>query len=278
MVRIIITDGKCNPLEMWDILRVQLYWLYWVYWMLLLLAPRLNVATVGKKNVLILNCIFIFYMQVGPTGKVVGIDHIAELVQASVKNVQADELELLTSGRVKLVGETLKNGIEWYAWNEITNQSLLFLLNIPVLLYKYFIFSHLIDVCFLSVKATVRRVLSKMGKLVIIGWEKKPHLLLYEFSVLAWFTHDILVILFHSQSCVRDVWSELVWNFYTYFPHQLRWVKHLHIPTSGMKEVRLHCTWQEQQPVRRECKQIGVRKWKSLIINYKKKKESGLMF
>lgn len=54
-------------------------------------------------------------MQVGPTGKVVGIDHIAELVQASVKNVQADELELLTSGRVKLVGETLKNGIEWYA-------------------------------------------------------------------------------------------------------------------------------------------------------------------
>lgn len=68
-----------------------------------------------KKKFFILNCIFIFYMQVGPTGKVVGIDHIAELVQASVKNVQADELELLTSGRVKLVGETLKNGIEWYA-------------------------------------------------------------------------------------------------------------------------------------------------------------------
>ncbi|XP_047013378.2 l-isoaspartyl protein carboxyl methyltransferase, like isoform X1 [Ictalurus punctatus] len=44
-----------------------------------------------------------FARMVGPTGKVVGIDHIAELVQASVKNVQADELELLTSGRVKLV-------------------------------------------------------------------------------------------------------------------------------------------------------------------------------
>uniref|UniRef100_A0A9J7XSA8 L-isoaspartyl protein carboxyl methyltransferase, like n=1 Tax=Cyprinus carpio carpio TaxID=630221 RepID=A0A9J7XSA8_CYPCA len=40
---------------------------------------------------------------VGPSGKVVGIDHIDELVQASVKNVQADDPELLTSGRIKLV-------------------------------------------------------------------------------------------------------------------------------------------------------------------------------
>lgn len=81
----------------------------------IIIGTKIECCYCRKKNVLILNCIFIFYMQVGPTGKVVGIDHIAELVQASVKNVQADELELLTSGRVKLVGETFKNGIEWYA-------------------------------------------------------------------------------------------------------------------------------------------------------------------
>lgn len=41
----------------------------------------------------------------GPSGRVVGIEHIDELVQMSIKNVQADDPELLTSGRIKLVGE-----------------------------------------------------------------------------------------------------------------------------------------------------------------------------
>lgn len=36
----------------------------------------------------------------------VGIEHIDELVQMSVKNVQGDDPELLTSGRIKLVGES----------------------------------------------------------------------------------------------------------------------------------------------------------------------------
>ncbi|KAF5899578.1 protein-L-isoaspartate(D-aspartate) O-methyltransferase-like isoform X1, partial [Clarias magur] len=44
-----------------------------------------------------------FARMVGPTGKVVGIDHIEELVRVSVRNVQADDPELLTSGRIKLV-------------------------------------------------------------------------------------------------------------------------------------------------------------------------------
>ncbi|XP_016382416.1 protein-L-isoaspartate(D-aspartate) O-methyltransferase-like isoform X1 [Sinocyclocheilus rhinocerous] len=44
-----------------------------------------------------------FARMVGPSGKVVGIDHIDELVQASVKNVQADDPELLAFGRIKLV-------------------------------------------------------------------------------------------------------------------------------------------------------------------------------
>lgn len=35
----------------------------------------------------------------------VGIEHINELVQMSIKNVQADDPELLTSGRIELVGE-----------------------------------------------------------------------------------------------------------------------------------------------------------------------------
>lgn len=35
----------------------------------------------------------------------VGIDHIDELVQRSVRNVEADDPELLSSGRIKLIGE-----------------------------------------------------------------------------------------------------------------------------------------------------------------------------
>lgn len=45
------------------------------------------------------------FVQTGPNGRVVGIEHINELVQMSIKNVQADDPELLTSGRIKLVGE-----------------------------------------------------------------------------------------------------------------------------------------------------------------------------
>ncbi|KAM6972924.1 l-isoaspartyl protein carboxyl methyltransferase, like isoform 2-T2 [Aplochiton taeniatus] len=44
-----------------------------------------------------------FARMVGPSGKVVGIEHIDALVQTSVKNVQADDPELLSSGRIKLV-------------------------------------------------------------------------------------------------------------------------------------------------------------------------------
>lgn len=44
-----------------------------------------------------------FARMVGPSGKVVGIEHIDELVQTSVRNVQADDPQLLSSGRVTLV-------------------------------------------------------------------------------------------------------------------------------------------------------------------------------
>ncbi|KAG7275450.1 hypothetical protein CRUP_033183 [Coryphaenoides rupestris] len=42
-------------------------------------------------------------LDVGPGGKVVGIEHIDELVQMSVKTVQSDDPELLSSGRIKFV-------------------------------------------------------------------------------------------------------------------------------------------------------------------------------
>ncbi|XP_004368891.1 protein-L-isoaspartate(D-aspartate) O-methyltransferase isoform X4 [Trichechus manatus latirostris] len=40
---------------------------------------------------------------VGPTGKVIGIDHIKELVDDSINNVRKDDPMLLSSGRVRLV-------------------------------------------------------------------------------------------------------------------------------------------------------------------------------
>ncbi|XP_040413469.1 protein-L-isoaspartate(D-aspartate) O-methyltransferase-like isoform X3 [Cygnus olor] len=41
--------------------------------------------------------------QMGPTGKAVGVEHIKELVNESIRNVQEDDPTLLSSGRVKLL-------------------------------------------------------------------------------------------------------------------------------------------------------------------------------
>lgn len=43
-------------------------------------------------------------LQVGPEGKVIGIDHIKELVDDSITNVKKDDPSLITTGRVKLIG------------------------------------------------------------------------------------------------------------------------------------------------------------------------------
>lgn len=43
--------------------------------------------------------------QVGPKGKVIGIDHIKELVDDSLTNVKKDDPNFITSGRVTLMGE-----------------------------------------------------------------------------------------------------------------------------------------------------------------------------
>lgn len=42
--------------------------------------------------------------QVGPKGKVIGIDHIKELVDDSISNVKKDDPSLITSGRITLTG------------------------------------------------------------------------------------------------------------------------------------------------------------------------------
>ncbi|XP_071894761.1 protein-L-isoaspartate(D-aspartate) O-methyltransferase isoform X1 [Anas platyrhynchos] len=44
-----------------------------------------------------------FARMMGPTGKAVGVEHIRELVNESIRNVQEDDPTLLSSGRVKLV-------------------------------------------------------------------------------------------------------------------------------------------------------------------------------
>lgn len=49
--------------------------------------------------------------QVGPKGKVIGIDHIKELVDDSITNVKKDDPSLITSGRVKLIGTTPLSGL-----------------------------------------------------------------------------------------------------------------------------------------------------------------------
>ena len=44
----------------------------------------------------------------GPTGKVIGIDHIKELVDDSVNNLTKDDPSLISSGRVRLMGKRLQ--------------------------------------------------------------------------------------------------------------------------------------------------------------------------
>ncbi|KTG03347.1 hypothetical protein cypCar_00014518 [Cyprinus carpio] len=44
-----------------------------------------------------------FARMVGPKGKVIGIDHIKELVEDSIANVKKDDPSLISSGRIKLI-------------------------------------------------------------------------------------------------------------------------------------------------------------------------------
>ncbi|XP_063295314.1 protein-L-isoaspartate(D-aspartate) O-methyltransferase-like isoform X2 [Pelobates fuscus] len=44
-----------------------------------------------------------FARMVGSTGKVIGVDHIDHLINTAIQNVQQDDAELLSSGRIKFV-------------------------------------------------------------------------------------------------------------------------------------------------------------------------------
>nr|XP_027795220.1 protein-L-isoaspartate(D-aspartate) O-methyltransferase isoform X3 [Marmota flaviventris] len=55
---------------------------------------------VGSGSGILTAC---FARMVGCNGKVIGIDHIKELVDESINNVRKDDPTLLTSGRVQLV-------------------------------------------------------------------------------------------------------------------------------------------------------------------------------
>uniref|UniRef100_A0A452DIC6 Protein-L-isoaspartate O-methyltransferase n=1 Tax=Bos taurus TaxID=9913 RepID=A0A452DIC6_BOVIN len=55
---------------------------------------------VGSGSGILTAC---FARMVGPSGKVIGIDHIKELVDDSINNVRKDDPMLLSSGRVQLV-------------------------------------------------------------------------------------------------------------------------------------------------------------------------------
>lgn len=58
---------------------------------------------IALSNVLCAIQFAVFRM--GPTGRVVGIDHIPELVKMSIENILTGNPDLLETGRVKLVGK-----------------------------------------------------------------------------------------------------------------------------------------------------------------------------
>uniref|UniRef100_UPI00398E5B4A l-isoaspartyl protein carboxyl methyltransferase, like isoform X2 n=1 Tax=Pristiophorus japonicus TaxID=55135 RepID=UPI00398E5B4A len=64
------------------------------------LYPGAQALDVGSGSGYLTACMA---RMVGPTGKVVGIDHIAELVAESIDNVQSDDPRLLSSGRLSLI-------------------------------------------------------------------------------------------------------------------------------------------------------------------------------
>ncbi|KAF3701188.1 Protein-L-isoaspartate(D-aspartate) O-methyltransferase [Channa argus] len=64
------------------------------------LTEGASVLDVGSGSGYLTAC---FARMTGPSGRVIGIEHIDELVQKAIQNVQADNPELFSSGRIKLV-------------------------------------------------------------------------------------------------------------------------------------------------------------------------------
>jgi protein-L-isoaspartate(D-aspartate) O-methyltransferase len=63
------------------------------------LKPGMSALDVGSGSGYLAACMA---EMVGPTGKVIGIDHISELVEMSRRNIEKDKPEFLRDGRLKL--------------------------------------------------------------------------------------------------------------------------------------------------------------------------------
>lgn len=57
----------------------------------------------------------VFAHLVGPTGKVIGVEHIPELIEGSLRNISKGNKELLDSERVRIVGKYLFS-TEYKSW------------------------------------------------------------------------------------------------------------------------------------------------------------------
>lgn len=66
------------------------------------MVPGEKALDVGSGSGYLTACMAIM---LGDTGSVVGIEHIPELVSLATKNIQNGNPDLLTSGRIKLIGK-----------------------------------------------------------------------------------------------------------------------------------------------------------------------------
>ncbi|RWS16168.1 Protein-L-isoaspartate(D-aspartate) O-methyltransferase-like protein [Dinothrombium tinctorium] len=67
-------------------------------------APHMHAAKaldVGSGSGYLTACMAVM---VGPKGKAIGIDHIPELVQMSIENIERDQPGLIKSGNIKMIG------------------------------------------------------------------------------------------------------------------------------------------------------------------------------
>ena len=69
-----------------------------------------RILDVGSGSGYIAAC---FTRMAGPSGKVVGIEHIAALTALSIENVKRDDATLLSSGRLRLVTGAIIALTDW---------------------------------------------------------------------------------------------------------------------------------------------------------------------
>lgn len=66
------------------------------------IKPGARILDIGSGSGYLTACLA--YLA-GPTGRVYGVEHVMELAEASIKNIDKGNSELLDQGRVQFVGE-----------------------------------------------------------------------------------------------------------------------------------------------------------------------------